>query len=478
MKNIISIIIAFASILMISCKKDFIELEPVSTVSTDALYKTDKDFSDALTGVYSLLRDQYQDFWQYDLVSDDSKHQWPSEDIRLRLDNYTYQTNEGLFLDSWRNYYGMIFRVNTILEKILDVDPTIVLKKDRYIAEAKFLRAFAYFDLVRIFGDVPLVTKVITDEEALKTPREKVEKIYDEVIIKDLVDAGKDLPLNYGSPDIGRPTKGAAAALLGRVYLTKKDFVNAESKLKEVTAMGYALLPNYNDLFDYTKDEHHSEYIFDIEYQSGMQQGSPFTNDFFPSDPAAEEFYGVFHGAGDSNTPSDSLFNIFEPGDLRKNVTAARGFTDNNGNYVPLVGAVGAKSFTKKFITPIDLGGDSKVNWKVIRYADVLLMLAEAMNENNKTSEALTYLNMVRSRAGLTGYSNLTQDEARKKIYLERRLELSLEGQRWFDLVRTGLAYETLKSLGMKPYMVLFPIPLDEVRVVNDPTIFTQNPGW
>lgn len=477
MKKIISIV-ALASVLMMSCKKGFIDLLPVSTVSTDALYKTDEDFNDAVIGVYSLLQNEYRTFWQYNLVSDDSRHQWPSEDIRLRLDNYTYQTNEGKFLNSWGNFYGIIFRANTILEKIADVDPTVVTNKDRYTAEAKFLRAFAYFDLVRLFGDVPMVTKVITDAEALKTPREKVETIYNEVIIKDLLDAEKGLPVSYAGPDVGRATKGAAAAILGKVYLTKKDFVNAESKLKEVTTMGYALLPNYNDLFDYTKDEHHSEYIFDIEYQSGIQEGSPFTNDFFPSDPATEQFYGVFQGAGDSNTPSDGLFDIFKQGDLRKDVSVARGFTDDNGNYVPLTGAVGAKSFTKKFITPVTLGGDSKVNWKVIRYADVLLMLAEAMNENNKTSEALIYLNMVRTRAGLTGYSNLTQNDAREKIYLERRLELSLEGQRWFDLVRTGRAYETLQPLGMKPYMVLFPIPLDQIRIVNDPTILSQNPGY
>src|SRR6187402_1452624 len=111
-------IFALSSILLTACKKSFITLPPVSTVSTEALYKTDKDYSDALTGVYSLLRDQYQTFWQFDLASDDARHQWPSEDIWLRLDNYTYQTNEDFFLTSWGNYYGVIFRANTILEKI------------------------------------------------------------------------------------------------------------------------------------------------------------------------------------------------------------------------------------------------------------------------------------------------------------------------------------------------------------------------
>ncbi len=129
-------------------------------------------------------------------------------------------------------------------------------------------------------------------------------------------------------------------------------------------------------------------------------------------------------------------------------------------------------------MTPVARGGDSKANWKVIRYADVLLMYAEALNEKGKTDQALIYLNQVHKRAGLQEYPTLTQEEARGKIYLERRLELSFEGHRWFDLVRTGRAYDVLKSLGMQSYMTLFPIPLTEIQVVNNATIFPQNPGY
>lgn len=478
MKNI-HIIVALSSILLVACSEEFIELYPVSTVTVDALYTTDKDFQDAVIGCYSTLQNQYNSFWNYDLASDDVKHQWPTEDIRLRLDNFTYQNNEGLFLNSWRNYYSIIFRANTILSKIENTDVSIIKNKERHIGEAKFLRAFAYFDLVRIFGDVPMVISVITDQKALTLGREKVDKIYDEIIIRDLLDAETKLPERYSGADIGRATRGAAKALLGKAYLTHSDFVNAEAKLQEVTTMGYALLPNYNDLFAYT-DEHHSEYIFDIEYEEGIEEGSNFTNSFSPQDPAVTEFYKISGGSGNSHTPSDELFAIFEynPGDLRKEITVARGFTDENGNYIPLSGAVGANSFTKKYMTPVERGGDSPANWKLIRYADVLLMYAEALNENGKTSEALIYLNKVRERAGLEEYSNLTKDDAREKIYLERRLELSFEGHRWFDLVRTGRADDVLKPLGMKSYMTLFPIPLTEIQIVNNATLFPQNPGW
>jgi len=476
--NKLFLIAALTSLMMMSCSKSFINLQPISSVSTDALYKTDKDFSDALIGAYSLLRDQYQVFWQFDLPSDDARHQWPSEDILLRLDNYTYQNNEAFFLSSWGNYYGVISRVNGVLDKIAKADPAVVTNKDRYIAEAKFLRAFCYFDLVRIFGAVPKVTTTITDVQALKTPRETVENIYNEVIIKDLQDAADALPPSYTGSDIGRPTKGAATALLGKAYLTKKDFANAETTLLQVTTMGYSLLPNYADLWDYSKDEHHSEYIFDIEYETGIQQGSQFTNSFFPRDQEAADFYQVSGGTGDSYNPSDELFTIFESGDKRSSITASNGFTDHNGNYVSLNGSVGAKTMTLKYITPITLGNDSKANWKVIRYGDVLLMLAEALNENNKTSDAITWLNLIRARAGVSAYTTLTQSAARDSIYLERRRELSFEGQRWFDLVRTGLAYQTLQTLGMKQYMVLYPIPLSQIQIVNDPAILSQNPGW
>ena len=457
------------ALLATSCSKSFITLPPVSTVATAALYKTDKDFKDALTGAYSLLRDNYQTFWQFDLPSDDSRHQWPSDDITLRLDNFTYQTNEEFFRTSWGNYYGVISRVNTILDKIATADAAVVTNKAQYMAEAQFLRAFCYFDLVRIFGDVPMVTKTITDEEALKIPREKVATIYTEVIIKDLQSAAGVLPASYKGTDVGRPTKGAAAAILGRVYLTKKDFANAETTLQTVTTIGYSLLP---------KEEHHSEYIFDIEYESGIQQGSSFTNQFFPRFQDAQDFYQVFGGTGDSYTPSDAIFNVFETGDLRKDVSVSRGFTNNNGKYVSLDASVGAKTMTKKYVTPVTQGNDSKVNWKVIRYADVLLMLAEAMNENGKTEAGLVYLNTVRRRAGVPVYAGLSQAAARANIYEERRRELSFEGTRWFDLVRRGVAFQTLQPLGMQAHMVLYPIPLTQIQIVNNASILAQNPGY
>lgn len=243
---------------------DFIDLVPPSTATVGSVYKTDKDFKDALVGCYNALRSQYGVFWQWDLASDDVRHQWNTLDIRRNLDEYTYQNNEGFFSSRWNGYYSLIYRANYILQAIENIDEGIVPKKQEYIGEAKFMRAIGHFDLVRAFGDIPLITKVMLDDEAIQTGRTSVNAVYEQ-IISDLKDAGEVLPEKYTGSDVGRVTKGAAKAILGRVYLTHHLFSEAEAVLKEVTTMGYELLPNFNDLWNYSLDEHHSEYIFDIE---------------------------------------------------------------------------------------------------------------------------------------------------------------------------------------------------------------------
>lgn len=486
MKNIIGII-ALVSMLMISCKKDFIEVLPESALTVDALYKTDKDFQDAVVGVYNGFRAPYSRFWQFsDLRADDVGHFWQGRVDLVRLDNFVMDVNDPLLINSWMDYYKIIYSANMLLSNIEKTDGSLIKNKELYIGEAKFLRALAYFDLVRIFGDVPLLTTPITIEESYRISREKADIIYNELIIPDLLEAESKLPQSYPGAEVGRATQGAAKALLGKVYLTRKDFLKAEVKLQEVTTMGYTLLPNFNDLFNYT-NEHHSEYIFDIEYiEGGIGLGSNFTSEFMvefqtaggPVVAALQKNYGItVINSGSAGSPTANLIAAFESGDLRREITVAQGVTDQNGNFIPLA-PTGIPSFTKKYMTSLIIQNDSRANWKVIRYADVLLMLAETLNENGKTSEALVYLNQVRERAGLEGYSNLTQAEAREKVYLERRLELYLEGHRWFDLVRTDRALQAMQPYGMQPHMTVFPIPQSQIEVVNNPSVFSQNPGY
>jgi hypothetical protein len=282
---------------------------------------------------------------------------------------------------------------------------------------------------------------------------------------------------------VGRATRGAAKAILGKVYLTVKDFPKAEAVLQELTTAPYtyALLPNFNDLFDYSKNEHHSEYIFDIEYEEGLGGlGSIFTNNFMPNVTAMLNYYGIRGGFNESLSPTMQFVNAWQAGDRRKDITVQCCGSWRN----PTTGAVTtfqsttAQSYTMKYITPVNTGGDSRANWKVVRFADVLLMLAEAMNENGKTTEALVPLNRVRTRAGLPSLSGLTQIQIRNAVAEERRFELAFEGHRWFDLVRTGKALERLAPVGMKDYMTVFPVPLNQIQVMNNAALFPQNPGY
>ncbi|MCW3114310.1 MAG: RagB/SusD family nutrient uptake outer membrane protein [Segetibacter sp.] len=472
--------VAIASSLMMSCSKDFIDLLPTSSVSVDVVYKTDKDFLDALTATYNTLQQQYQNFYIFgDIRGDDSWQSIYKNNSWSYSDAFVIRSSDPLMHSTWQNYYQAIFRINTILSKIEAADVSGVPNKARYVAEAKFLRALSYFDLVRIFGPVPMVTSPLSIEEGYKVGREKVNTIYEKVIIPDLMAAENVLPLNFSGKDVGRPTKGAAKSLLGKVYLTLNDFAKAETKLQEVTTMNYALLPNYKDLFDYTKNEHHSEYIFDIEYEEGIGEGNRLTNAFAPNSQPFTKYYGIGGNGDEQNSPSQALINLFDAKDRRKDITVGvtGGFYGADSVFIKLPANTN-QTYTKKYLVPVVAANDSRANWKVIRYADVLLMYAEALNENGKTSEALIQLNKVRTRAGLAGYAGLTKEDAREKIATERRLELSFEGHRWFDLVRTGQAFNVMKNSGMLPYMTVFPVPLSQIQLINNNESYPQNEGY
>lgn len=465
-----------------ACTNNFIDLQPESTTTVDLLYETDSHFQDAVNACYTALQTQYQSFWIFaDVPGEDVAQEVVKNDAWYFADAFTMTDNVPLLHDTWSNYYVVINRANIILEKIEEADETLVEQKDRHIGEAKFLRALAYFDLVRIFGAVPFVTRSLPPNESYEISRTEVQAIYNDLIIPDLLDAAAKLPHSYSGMHVGRATAGAAKALLGRVFLTIGDFVNAEATLHEVTTMGYALLPNFDELFDYTTDEHHSEYIFDIEYEEGLgNQGSVFTHRFMPNSSAMADFYGIRGGElAETFSPTSLLRNLFVDGDQRRDITVgiSGGFYDANGNFLRLPQAT-SQNYTKKYITPVQLVNDSRANWKVIRYADVLLMYAEALNENGKINEAVVQLNAIRSRAGVPTYTVTNTDDIREKIYTERRLELAFEGHRWFDLLRTGRALDVLAPLGMQGFRVLFPIPLSQIQVINNPAIFAQNPGY
>lgn len=480
-KFILRFATALILIFIVSCSDDFIDIEPTDTVSVNAMYKTDSDFNDAVNGCYSGLRDVYTTWWWFgDLRGDDSYDELIKG--HSYFDLFTVDVDDGTVSTAWRRWYIIISRCNEILAQIENKDAAVITNKNRYIGEAKFIRALSYFNLVRIWGDVPMVTKPVTATEAYKIAREPLANVYNTVIIPDLLEAEQFLPVKYSGKLVGKATSGAAKALLGEVYLTLRDFQKAETKLGDLTKSPYtySLLAEYNDLFYYDKGEHHAEYIFDIEYiTGGVSLGHGLTNNFTPKDVPTLKFYGLTTGDGNNNPPF-ALFDIFVTGDKRKDITAANGFTDAQGVYHQLMpNANDVQTYTRKYLfVSMSGAGDSGANWKVYRFGDVLLMYAEALNESGKTTEALVELNKIRTRAGVPVKSGLTQSETRDAIALERRLELSFEGKRWFDLVRTGKAFSTMAPIGMKEYMTVWPVPQNQIDLYNDPAIFWQNSGY
>lgn len=474
MKKVVNILSIVVIMLGVSCSESFLDLQPPSNPDVNSLYKADIDFKQAVNGVYAELQTYYKDFWQFsELRADNADHIWTSETYK-RIDQFYMLATDGILNSTWSNIYNSILRSNIILEKLEITNPDLVPNMNQYKAEALYLRGLNYFNLVRVWGEVPLVLKTLSPEEGLDFPQSNVEDIYNS-IIADLQFSQQNLPASYSGNDIGRATKGAAASLLGKVYLTIGDFQKAESTLAEVMGMGYSLLTDYNSVFDHY-NEHHTEYIFDIEYEPDLSgEGSPFSNTFYPNHPEFRNFYHIVGNVGETLTPTEEYFGLFDPDDIRLSISAVRGFTQDDGSFFKTTLA-----YTQKYLTPINTGNDSRVNWKIIRFADVILMYAEALNENGKTNLALNELNKIRVRAGVAEFSGLSQAETRDAIDKERRLELGFEGHRWFDLLRTGKAFEIMSANGynIEPYHVLFAKPQQQLDVVNNISILSQNPGY
>ena len=332
-----------------------------------------------------------------------------------------------------------------------------------------------YFNLVRFFGDVPLILTEITDPlQGYDYGRTPAADVYAQ-IIKDLSEAEAILPATYTGADVGRATSGASKSLLGSVYLTQKNYASALGKFKEVVDGGtYSLLPNYADLFK-PANKNSKESIFEVQYKKGnIGEGSSYANSYAPTNSGNAV---IAFGGGGNNIPTADLESSYEPGDLRKAVSLATSYTNASGVKVDAY-------YIKKYADPPVVANDSEDDWYVLRYADVLLMYAETLNETGKTADALTYLNQVRKRAGLANKTITTQAEMRLALEQERRVELAFEGHRWFDLVRTDRAIPVLNAkaaaIGIKTPLttnnLLFPIPQSQIDI--NPGKITQNLGY
>ena len=458
-KNILSI---FILISFMSCSKEFTDLSPISERNTGSFYTSANDFEVALAGVYNTLLSQgiYNEaIWiMNDLRSDITF--WDAGGLAaaiVRYDDFEETTIDYVGRDSWIAHYKGIGRANSVIGRIEDVDMD-ASQKARIVGEAKFLRSLLYYNLATTFGNVPLVLNEATsaddDEENVQVP---VAQIYTQ-IAADLTEAESSLPSTAKG---GRATKGAAAALLGKVYLTHGDKTSAASALKRVS--GYSLVDNYADLWG-VENEFNTESIFEVSYESGYGVlGNLYTS-------AMNTELGATVTSGPRNFPTKSLISSYEAGDTRFEASIA-----GIGSEAVGFAADGAGWCIKYGTTNPSTDNDGPNNWVVLRYADVLLMLAEALGES---TESYGYINQVRARAGLGAISSSTTGTFAEKLLQERKVELAFEGHRWPDLKRFGVAASVMSSdqraIDIRGRLNLA-IPQREMDINPD---FVQNPGY
>ena len=462
MKKIL-VLASLATLLMTSCGDSFFDLEPASSVTIDKVYKTASDYNVAVIGCYAKLQSQvnfYTECCEY--RSDNLSLGAPTAGTqdRYEIDHFTEKPSNGILSSYWANFNNNVYRCNLLLDQIDGANFAENLKK-QYKGVAMFVRALNYFNMYRIWGGVPATKHVVSAAEALKVARYSDEQMFDLIAgdLKEIVD-NNYLPETYSSADMGRATSGAAKALLGKVYLTFHKWTEAKDILSQLIGK-YQLVSPIAQVFN-VDNKNNNEIIFAVHFNKEIEgEGHSY-------------WYNLTNASDDTNQTS-SLLNTFPTGDTRKDLITYVQVEKN----VRLMN----KFYDTKSPTFKTVGNDQIL----LRYADVLLMYAEALNEiqydASEGSLALKYLNAVRQRAGisnLTAKQLPTQEKFRKGILVERQREFPDEGQRWFDLVRMGFAKSVMAENGVeiKDYQLLFPIPQQEIEKVGNKSILWQNPGY
>lgn len=469
---------------LFSCSKNLKE-EPYSFLGEENSFESASDAVTALNAVYDRLRTIYGSatygLIMTNLADLNSEELMVREDggaTTLEIDKNLYTSFNPIFDNFYTNSYLLIDRANRVIINVPKINMDAA-KKGRVVGEAKFLRALAYFNLVRAFGDVPLVIQPTTDVVNVAVARTSTDSVYAQ-ILADLRDAeAAQLPDKYtAAGEVGRATIGAVKTLLAKVYLTRKDFANAAAKAKEVIdANTYKLFPDYKDIF-VPENKNGMEHIFSVQYSClRSDYGSPMARNF------AIYFSYPINQDGGAYQAYPAYADSYLPTDYRKKITI---ITEKVN---PATGAL-VQSRTgphvDKYWDPSPCGANSaRNNFIVLRYADVLLMYAEALNEiNGPTAEAYDAINQVRTRARNgdpaaepQDLSGLTQEQFRDAVLQERSWELCYEGHRRWDLLRTGKYLSTMQAFGIPATEknLLYPIPQNE-RDVN--AALSQNTGY
>lgn len=432
MKNIS---ILFLSLLvLVSCSDDFTDLAPISNRNEADFYNTENDFITAINASYAGLQKTGtygRGYWTMFEMRSDNTDQGPDATglarVYAEINAFTEDPLNEQVNAAWKDSYSIIANCNIILARINNIQMDSNLKS-RIIGEALFLRSLMYYHLAIAYGNIPLqLTPFTLGEELTQVDATTVLT----QIRGDLEQAETNLEISYSGRDKGRATKGAAATLLAKVLLTLNNKSDAEIALKRIkNSYGYRLLDDYSKLWG-TANENNEESIFEVEFMSGgIGQGSSFTNDFSPS-----AFLQTGQGFG-RNRPTASLVNAYESGDLRLASSLGTSYINAAGNTV-------SANYVKKYESNPPTENDSDINFVVFRYADVLLMLAEALGESN---EAYDLINEVRNRAGLDAIDASTPGSFSEKLLQERRVELAFENHRWPDLKRFNVAAQKVNE--------------------------------
>ncbi|WP_460982391.1 RagB/SusD family nutrient uptake outer membrane protein [Spirosoma fluminis] len=475
----LSLFVSFAVSLFIVSGCEVLDQIPASSFTPDNFYKNAEDARAAVSSVYDPMNNSNmyaQVMWiLQDQATDDSE--WgggrsTANQAKNDLDKHTFTPATSTFQSIWSTAYQGINRANAVVERVpgIPMDETL---KARYVAEAKFMRAFYYFTLVRLFGGVPLVVQETKSLNNLNVSRASVDDVYKQVV-QDFTEAENVLPAKYTGADIGRATKGAATAFLAKVYLTRQDWANAAAKAKQIIDAGtYDLWTTYPEVF-LIANKNGKEAIFEMQALGGGFNEGSWMQGYMR--PPFDRVSGVA-GFGD-DPPTENLYKTYSAADKRRDVTLKL-YSATGTPAAPA--SISFPCYVYKYLDPsATANAEGSNNFPILRYADVLLMYAEALNEQNgPTADAYAAINRIRKRAGLADLSGLTKAEFRDAILLERRLELAFEGHRWYDLARTGRLVEAIKAqnptIVVPATHILYPIPQTE-RDVNPQ--LTQNPGY
>lgn len=481
-----------AALLLFTGCNDILNTEPPDSINSANFFQTAGDAVAAVNGAYQPLqwpKLYNMRMWTTDIIAGNSVvgAGGGTDGIETKnlADFVALSSNPGV-LDLWRGPWPGILRANLVLAKVPGIDMDAGLK-NRVLGEAHFLRALYYFNLVRLFGGVPEITAPQNPGDDLRPARASAQAIYDDVIIPDLQAAMQLLPPreSYSGPDVGRASLGSATGLLAEVYLTLGDWQKVVDLTTQVEALGYSLDQNYADNFDPTR-ENGPESLFEVQYfgKSNFNFWSNENQAAWHSTFMGPRNSGLVAGGWGWNQPTQEFVDAYEPGDRRKDVTLLYegGPAFDGQAYSAAWSTTGYN--VRKFLVPHSVAPTydaDPLNFPVLRFADVLLMKAEALNELGRTNEAEAPLNLVRRRAGLGDVTGLSQPAMRDTILHERRVELAFEGKRWFDLIRVdGGQYglDFLHSIGKTNATkdrLLLPIPQAEIDA--NPNL-TQNPGY